>query len=112
MPGTVLVREWDQKSHRVMVLAGGFAWNGQTYNSLSCPPLLGAVLCLARLLARRLDGSLSRPLSACEFGLGGGLKASRSPESRRTIKRLREGQEPSHGSGDGLVLTALSAALF
>jgi hypothetical protein len=34
-PGTVLVREWDQKSHRVMVLADGFAWNGRTYDSLS-----------------------------------------------------------------------------
>ena len=35
MPGTVLVREWDQQSHRVMVLADGFAWNGQTFDSLS-----------------------------------------------------------------------------
>jgi Protein of unknown function (DUF2924) len=35
MPGTVLVREWDRQSHRVMVLADGFAWNGQTYESLS-----------------------------------------------------------------------------
>ena len=34
-PGTVLVREWDRRSHRVMVLANGFAWNGQTYDSLS-----------------------------------------------------------------------------
>jgi len=34
-PGTVLVREWDRRSHRVMVLAGGFAWNGQTYDSLT-----------------------------------------------------------------------------
>ena len=34
-PGTVPVREWDQQSHRVMVLADGFAWNGQTYDSLS-----------------------------------------------------------------------------
>jgi len=34
-PGTLLVREWDRKSHRVMVLADGFAWNGQTYESLS-----------------------------------------------------------------------------
>jgi Protein of unknown function (DUF2924) len=34
-PGTVLVREWDRQSHRVMVLANGFAWNGQTYDSLS-----------------------------------------------------------------------------
>jgi len=34
-PGTVLVREWDRQSHRVMVLANGFAWNGQTYDSLT-----------------------------------------------------------------------------
>src|SRR6266478_6356687 len=30
-PGTVLVREWDRRSQRVMVMADGFAWNGQTY---------------------------------------------------------------------------------
>jgi hypothetical protein len=34
-PGTVLVREWDQQSQRVMVMSDGFAWNGQTYDSLS-----------------------------------------------------------------------------
>jgi Protein of unknown function (DUF2924) len=34
-PGTVLVREWDRHSQRVMVVADGFAWNGQTYDSLS-----------------------------------------------------------------------------
>jgi hypothetical protein len=35
MPGTLLVREWDRQSHRVMVLADGFAWNGQSYDSLT-----------------------------------------------------------------------------
>ena len=34
-PGTVLVREWDRKSHRVMVMPDGFAWNGKTFDSLS-----------------------------------------------------------------------------
>jgi hypothetical protein len=34
-PGTVLVREWDRRSQRVMVMADGFAWNGRTYDSLS-----------------------------------------------------------------------------
>ena len=34
-PGTVLVREWDRRSERVMVMSDGFAWNGQTYDSLS-----------------------------------------------------------------------------
>jgi hypothetical protein len=33
--GTILVREWDGKSHRVMVLDQGFAWNGTTYRSLT-----------------------------------------------------------------------------
>src|SRR5438874_1672521 len=31
MPGTVLVREWDRHPQRVMVMADGFGWNGQTY---------------------------------------------------------------------------------
>jgi Protein of unknown function (DUF2924) len=34
-PGTVLVRDWNRQSQRVMVMADGFAWNGQTYDSLS-----------------------------------------------------------------------------
>jgi hypothetical protein len=34
-PGTVMVREWDRQSQRVMVMADGFAWNGRTYDSLS-----------------------------------------------------------------------------
>src|SRR5258708_23622728 len=34
-PGTVLVREWDRRSQRVIVMADGFAWNGQSYDSLS-----------------------------------------------------------------------------
>jgi Protein of unknown function (DUF2924) len=34
-PGTVLVREWDRRSQRVMVMPDGFAWNGQTFDSLS-----------------------------------------------------------------------------
>ena len=27
--------EWDRQPQRVMVMADGFAWNGQTYDSLS-----------------------------------------------------------------------------
>jgi len=34
-PGTVLAREHAGDEHRVMVLADGFAWNGQVYRSLS-----------------------------------------------------------------------------
>ena len=34
-PGTVLVREWNGVRHHVMVLKGGFSWNGESYRSLS-----------------------------------------------------------------------------
>ena len=31
----MLVREWEGKLERVMVLEKGFAWKGETYRSLS-----------------------------------------------------------------------------
>ena len=34
-PGTILTREWNAHTHRVMVVEEGFAWNGKTYDSLS-----------------------------------------------------------------------------
>ncbi|MDI9849675.1 DUF2924 domain-containing protein [Rhodoblastus sp. 17X3] len=34
-PGALLVREWRGQLHRVMILDEGFAWNGETYSSLS-----------------------------------------------------------------------------
>jgi hypothetical protein len=34
-PGTNLAREWNGRLHRVTVLADGFAWNDNTYSSLS-----------------------------------------------------------------------------
>jgi hypothetical protein len=34
-PGTILMREWNGHSQRVMVLVDGFAWKGKTYDSLS-----------------------------------------------------------------------------
>jgi hypothetical protein len=33
--GTILSRQWNGRIHRVAVVAGGFAWNGKTYPSLS-----------------------------------------------------------------------------
>jgi hypothetical protein len=33
--GALLVREWSGKLERVMILEEGFAWNGQTFGSLS-----------------------------------------------------------------------------
>jgi hypothetical protein len=33
--GTLLTREWEGRLQQVMVLAGGFSWNGKSYPSLS-----------------------------------------------------------------------------
>jgi hypothetical protein len=33
--GTILMRQWNAKNFRVMVVDEGFAWNGKTYDSLS-----------------------------------------------------------------------------
>lgn len=34
-PGTILVREWQGTLHRVRVMETGYAWNGETFASLS-----------------------------------------------------------------------------
>jgi Protein of unknown function (DUF2924) len=34
-PGALVVREWQGRLHRVMIVGEGFAWNGETYSSLS-----------------------------------------------------------------------------
>jgi Protein of unknown function (DUF2924) len=34
-PGALLAREWNGRLERVMILDKGFAWNGETYGSLS-----------------------------------------------------------------------------
>ena len=36
-PGTRLVREWQGRTYEVLVLDGGFSWQGTSYRS--CPPL-------------------------------------------------------------------------
>ncbi len=34
-PGSILVRDWKDKSHRVTVIEHGFGYNGKTYKNLS-----------------------------------------------------------------------------
>jgi hypothetical protein len=34
-PGSEVVRTWNRKTYRVVVMEKGFAWEGQTYSSLS-----------------------------------------------------------------------------
>src|SRR5271168_5135023 len=67
-PGTRLVREWQGRTHEVVVLDDGFSWQGTSYRSLSA-------------LARKITGTAwSGPLF---FGLKpnrtDALKPSRGP---------------------------------
>ena len=81
-PGTRLVREWQGRTYDVLVLDGGFSWQGTLYRSLSA-------------LARTITGTAwSGPLFF-------GLKPSR-PAARRSSQvpgRAREPKEISNAAG-------------
>ena len=64
-PGTILVREHDGAEHRVMVLADGYAWNGQVHGSLSA---VATAITGTRWNGRRF------------FGLDGPLRAKRKQD--------------------------------
>ena len=66
--GAVLVRLWKGKSHRVMVLDDGFAFEGRTYNSLS-------------EIAREITGT--RWNGPRFFGLRPGKSSEEAKEPRR-----------------------------
>jgi|ERR1700730_5156945 hypothetical protein len=57
-PGSVLVREWKGKSHRVMVLVDGFAYDGETYSNLSA---IAVLITSTRWNGPRFFGLRSKP---------------------------------------------------
>ena len=74
-PGTRLVREWQGRTYAVLVLDGGFSWQGMRYRSLSA-------------IARRITGTAwSGPLFF-------GLKPNR-PANRRS-------SQPAYPTGDAM----------
>src|SRR5207237_4720244 len=81
-PGTRLVREWQGRTYDVLVLDGGFSWQGTHYRSLSA-------------LARTITGTAwSGPLF---FGLKPSRPAAR--RSSRVLGRAREPLESSNAAG-------------
>jgi hypothetical protein len=64
-PGTVLVRDWQGARHQVMVLDAGFAFDGQTFGSLS-------------EIARRITGT--RWSGPAFFGLNARRRAKAGPQ--------------------------------
>jgi hypothetical protein len=81
-PGTRLIREWQRRTHDVLVLDDGFSWQGTRYRSLSA-------------IARKITGTAwSGPLFF-------GLKPNR-PATRRFSQVPGPAVEPmeiSNGAG-------------
>jgi hypothetical protein len=100
-PGALLVREWRGKLERVMVLEEGFAWNGQTYGSLSqiAKAMTGTNWNGHRFFGLR-QGKLAKPEAAspCRHEAN---KAGPKAEPRDALRDLHPGLNRS-GSGAGL----------
>ena len=78
-PGTRLMREWQGRTYDVLVLDGGFSWQGTRYRSLSA-------------IARKISGTAwSGPLFF-------GLKQNRSASRRSSQASPREMMEGGHAT--------------
>jgi hypothetical protein len=65
--GALLVREWNGRLERVMVLEEGFAWNGQTFGSLS---QIAKAMTGTNWNGRRFFGLRQGKTSATDVGTG------------------------------------------
>ena len=79
-PGSVLVRDWGGRTHRVMALEVGFAWEGRNYRSLS-------------EVARAITGT--RWNGRRFFGVG------QKAEAPLTVSKGRQGTDRSSALTDG-----------
>jgi hypothetical protein len=71
--GALLVREWNGKLERVMILEDGFAWNGQTFGSLSQ---------IAKAMTRT-NWNGHRFFGLRQGKTGGGRRRHKSPKEQR-----------------------------
>ena len=101
-PGSVLVREWKGKSHRVMVLADGFAYDGETYSNLS---EIAVLITGTRWNGPRFFGLRSKTQENDEpVGPGRSNGANRNAEAasaRSSHVRGRSDYRKRHTSGTG-----------
>ncbi|NGX97919.1 MAG: DUF2924 domain-containing protein, partial [Candidatus Afipia apatlaquensis] len=78
-PGSELVRVWNEQTHRVTVLAKGFAYQGEIFTSLS-------------EIANRITGT--RWNGPKFFGLRTtGKEAAKTVEAQKTVKGARRGRK-------------------
>ena len=83
--GALLVREWNGKLERVMILGEGFAWNGQTFGSLS-------------QIAKAMTGTTWNGHRF--FGLRQARTAAEATERRKTRNRTAVRRPKGASAGD------------
>jgi Protein of unknown function (DUF2924) len=98
--GALLVREWNGKPERVMILDKGFAWNGGTYRSLSqiAKAMTGTNWNGHRFFGLRRSGDQHRAAATGE--------AERRHRQRPTTGRSSGVRRRTAGEGDPLIETA------
>jgi hypothetical protein len=84
--GALLVREWNSRLERVMILEEGFAWNGQTFGSLS-------------QIAKAMTGTNWNGHRF--FGLRQGKTASADAGADRRTSRKRTASDRANGASAG-----------
>ena len=106
-PGSVLVREWNSKSHRVTVLAEGFDHDGKTYTNLSEIAVLitgtrwnGPRFFGLRTKLQDGDESVAPDRSGASKGVLQATKRS-SPLGGGTDYRKRNAAKPSKSAANG-----------
>jgi hypothetical protein len=82
-PGSVLVRQWKGKGHRVTVLVDGFAYDGKTFGNLS---EIAVLITGTRWNGPRFFGLRTKPQESDEPGVTGrpGGRGRRGAESVRS----------------------------
>jgi hypothetical protein len=83
--GALLAREWNGKLERVMVLEKGFAWNGETYGSLS---QIAKAMTGTSWNGHRFFGlGTARSNRSATHGRRGGVCDSAQPEQHGIVRR-------------------------
>src|SRR6202048_2364348 len=90
-PGSVLVREWKGKSHRVTVLAEGFDHDGKTYTNLS---EVAVLITGTRWNGPRFFGLRTKLQDGDES-----VAPDRSGAAKRTVQLLERSNHLGDGSG-------------
>jgi Protein of unknown function (DUF2924) len=100
-PGSVLVRQWKGKSHRVTVVVNGFSYDGKTFSNLS---EIAVLITGTRWNGPRFFGLRTKPQESDEPGVPGRLNGAgrKGAGSVRSGGRLGVGSDYRKKKAGGL----------